>query len=183
MTHRALFLDRDGVINVDKGYVARREDFEWMPGIFDFARTARSLGAALVVVTNQSGIARGYYTEDTFLALTAWMQARFEAEGAPLTRVYHCPFLEGPDGGDHPLRKPNPGMLLEARDDLALDMAASAILGDKWADVDAGRAAGLGALAIMGDRARQHPDDPAYEDVTRLADLATAKAWIDRVFG
>ena len=182
MPDRALFLDRDGVINVDKRYVARREDFEWMPGIFAFVRTVRDLDAKLVVVTNQSGIARGYYTEETFQALTAWMQARFAAEGVPLARVYHCPFLTGPDGHDHPMRKPNPGMLLQARDELGLDMAASAIIGDKWADMDAGRAAGAGAAAILGPHARERRCDPAYADVTRLVDLAEAEIWARRVF-
>lgn len=178
---RALFLDRDGVINIDKRYVSRREDFEWVPGIFDLARTARDRGALLVVVTNQSGIARGYYAEETFQALTDWMTACFEAEGAPIARVYHCPFLEGPDGRDHPLRKPNPGMLLQARDELGLDMAASAMLGDKWADVDAARAARVGAVAIVGAHASERLDDPAYAGVARLDGLGAARDWAARV--
>lgn len=183
VSNRALFLDRDGVVNVDKGYVARMADFEWMPGIFDLARAARARGAALVIVTNQSGIARGYYTEDTYQALTAWMRARFEAEGAPLTAVYHCPHLHGPDGRDHPLRKPNPGMLLEAQADLDLDMAASALIGDKWTDIEAAQAAGVGHAAILGAHGRARTGDPAHAKVARLPDLAAARDWVTRIFG
>ena len=83
----ALLLDRDGVINVDRGFVSRREDFEWQPGIFAVARTATRLGMAPVVVTNQSGIGRGLYTQDDFQTLTAFMLERFAAEGAPILAV------------------------------------------------------------------------------------------------
>lgn len=174
---RALFLDRDGVINVDKHYVHSREDFEWMPGIFDLVRTARDAGALTIVVTNQSGVARGYYSEETFRTLTDWMTREFEAAGTPIARVYHCPHLKGPDGKDHPMRKPNPGMLLQAESELGIDMAASAMLGDKWADMDAGIAAGVGANAIVGPRIGEHAGDARYKDVARLKDLAAARAW------
>lgn len=144
----ALFLDRDGVINVDHGYVVRQEQFDWMPGIFELVRAARAAGHRVVVVTNQAGIGRGYYTEDDFQALTRWMLAAFDAAGAPVDRVYHCP--SHPTAGigafrvDSPMRKPHPGMLLAARDDLGLDLAASTLLGDKASDIQAGRAAGVG---------------------------------------
>ena len=80
----ALFLDRDGVINVDHAYVHRREDFQFIDGIFDLVRRARAASYRVFVVTNQAGIARGYYTEDDFHRLTAWMQGVFAAEGAPI---------------------------------------------------------------------------------------------------
>ena len=105
----ALLLDRDGVINVDRGFVSRRENFEWMPGIFDLVRTAIGLGMPVVVVTNQSGIGLGKYTEDDFFAVTAFMRERFEREGAALSAVYHCPYHpeaieERYRAADHPWR-------------------------------------------------------------------------------
>jgi D-glycero-D-manno-heptose 1,7-bisphosphate phosphatase len=145
----ALFLDRDGVINVDRGYVHRVEDFVFVPGIFDLARCAvQELGWRLIVATNQSGIGRGYFDEAAFQALTAWMCERFRAEGAPITRVYHCPYH--PEAGigayrqDHPWRKPQPGMILQAAKDFALDLPHSALVGDKPDDMEAAAAAGVG---------------------------------------
>lgn len=178
MPRKALFLDRDGIINVDKGYVHEPAEFEWMPGIFDLARTARDLGAALIVVTNQSGIARGLYTEDEYQTLTRWMSARFEAEGVPLTQVYHCPYLKGPDGTDHPLRKPNPGMFIAARDAHDIDMGASAMLGDKWTDMDAAMSAGVGHMGLVGPPQDGQRKQDGLEAVTRLADLTAAEEWL-----
>lgn len=88
---KAAFLDRDGVINADHGYVSQPENFEWLPGVFEACRELARLGYAIVVVTNQSGIARGYYGEDDFLRLTAWMKARFAEEGVSIAGVYYCP--------------------------------------------------------------------------------------------
>lgn len=143
----ALFLDRDGVINVDHGYVHRIEDFEFVPGIFALCRTARSLGYKLVVVTNQAGIGRGLYTEDDFHRLTAWMRERFEEEGAPIDAVYFCP--------THPaaaieryrveseMRKPGPGMLLQAARELGIDLTRSVMVGDTQSDMAAALGAGV----------------------------------------
>lgn len=148
--HPALFLDRDGVINVDRAYVHRIADVEFMPGIFDLVRTAIALGMAPVVVTNQAGIGRGYYSEADFAALTHWMCERFAEAGAPLDRVYHCPSHPTHGVGayrvDSPWRKPHPGMLLAARDELGVDLARSALVGDKASDIEAGRAAGVPLL-------------------------------------
>ncbi|MEP0067942.1 HAD family hydrolase [Pyruvatibacter sp.] len=178
MTRRALFLDRDGIINVDKGYVHDAKDFEWMPSIFELARTAIDLDAALIVVTNQSGIARGYYTEEQYQTLTAWMCARFAEEDVPLTDVFHCPHLKGLDGLDHPMRKPNPGMLYAARDTHEIDMQASAMLGDKWTDMEAAFAAGVGHLGLVGQPRDDRPKDTAEPQVQPLTDLTQARAWI-----
>jgi len=135
---RALFLDRDGTINVDKAYVHRIEDFEFIDGVFDFCRRAQEKGFLIVVVTNQSGIARGYYTEDDYRRLTDWMVAEFAKRGVAIADVLHCPELSGPD------RKPEPGLFLKARDRHGIDMAASVSLGDKPRDVEAGERAGVG---------------------------------------
>lgn len=143
---RALFLDRDGIINVDHGYVHRIDQVEWVEGIFDLARTAHALGLKLIVVTNQAGIGRGYYAEADFHALMDWMRGMFAQAGAPLTAVYFCP--------DHPegvgayrrtsdRRKPAPGMLLEAARDHQIDLTASYLIGDQFTDIQAGQAAKL----------------------------------------
>ncbi|MGI4828641.1 MAG: D-glycero-alpha-D-manno-heptose-1,7-bisphosphate 7-phosphatase [Janthinobacterium lividum] len=143
----ALFLDRDGVINQEIGYLHRCEDVRWVDGIFPLARSARKLGYKLVVVTNQSGIARGLYTTAEFEALMSWIGAEFRTEGAALDAVYHCPYH--PEHGlglwkrEHEDRKPGAGMLLRAAKDLNLDLARSVMVGDRCSDIAAANAAGL----------------------------------------
>lgn len=177
---RALFLDRDGVINVEKNYVHRIEDFEFLPGIFELCAQAAALGLRLVVVTNQAGIGRGYYGEADFQRLTRWMLEQFQARGIPIDRVYHCPYHPTAGVGDYRResfdRKPNPGMLLRARDDLGLDLAQSVFIGDKDSDMEAGRAAGVGHLLRL---------DPAVgavaPDVIPVASLEAALAWLREI--
>lgn len=153
---RALFLDRDGVVNEDLGYVHRIEDFHFRPGIFELCRAARAQGMALVVVTNQSGIGRGYYSEADFAALTEWMCARFALEGAPLDRVEHCPDVQ-----PSRRRKPGPGMILDAAAALGLDLAGSVMLGDRRTDMVAAAAAGVGKrLLFPSDAAEIEDHDP-----------------------
>lgn len=135
---RALFLDRDGTINIDRHYVHRIEDFEWVPGIVELCRAAQKKGYDIVVITNQSGIERGYFTEADYERLTAHMRAAFAAEGVTLLDVLHCPYL------NHPDRKPAPGLFRKAQAKWGIDMAASYSLGDKPRDVQAGCAAGVG---------------------------------------
>lgn len=142
-SRKVLFLDRDGTINIDKNYVYRIEDFEWMPGILDLCRAARGKGFDLVVVTNQSGIARGYYTEDDYQRLTSHICAMMEQNGTPLLDVLHCPFLDGFD------RKPEPGLFLKARDRWNIDMDRSLSLGDKERDVVAAARAGVGYNVLL----------------------------------
>jgi len=144
---KALFLDRDGVINVEKNYVWRIEDFEFVPGIFELCETAQHLGFLLVVITNQAGIGRGYYTEADYQKLTDWMVEQFLARGIEISRVYHCPHHPTAGIGEYRResfhRKPNPGMILDARDELGLDLSESVLVGDKDSDIEAGRAAGV----------------------------------------
>lgn len=150
---RALFLDRDGVINVDHGYISRPDQFDIMEGVFDTLREAQKLGYLLVVVTNQSGIARGYFTEDDYRRVEDYMRAAFLAEGIIFAAIYHCP--HHPDGVVPVLavrcgcRKPEPGMILRAARDHHIDLAASIMVGDKNSDVAAARAAGVGRAYLV----------------------------------
>ena len=144
----ALFLDRDGVINVDREYIHRPDQVEYVPGIFELCRCAvKELGWLLIVVTNQSGIGRGLYDEDAYRTLTEWMLRRFEAEGAPIAKVYHCPFHPvhgiGDYRADHDWRKPKPGMILQAAAEFQLDLRRSVMIGDKISDIQAAAAAGI----------------------------------------
>ena len=141
--NKALFLDRDGTINVDHGYVYRSRDFEFIPGIFELCARAQELGYLIIIITNQSGIARGYYTEEDYAALTAHMLREFAARGIRITDVLHCPELEGPN------RKPAPGLFLQAQRRHRLNMAASLSLGDKPRDVRAAEAAGCGRNFVL----------------------------------
>ena len=169
---RAAFLDRDGVINLDHGYVSRREDFTFVPGVLDGARHLHALGFALVVVTNQSGIGRGLYSISDYEQLTTWIKGRFAAEGAPLAGVYHCPHHPTDAMGDFrkscDCRKPAPGMLLAAARDLDLDLGASVLFGDKESDLLAARAAGVPVRVLIGTDARSTPAVP------ELTGIATA---------
>ena len=149
MKRKAVFLDRDGIINVDHGYVYKPEDFEFIDGVFDACRHFHQLGYLLIVVTNQSGIARGMYTEQDFQALTRWMQARFAEEGAPITHVYHCP--HHPDFGSEAdrncdCRKPMPGMLDRAITEYNLNPATCMMVGDKESDMRAAQQASIKKL-------------------------------------
>lgn len=153
MSARALFVDRDGVINVDHGYVYLSEDFEVVPGIVPLLRTARSLGFLLIVVTNQSGLARGMFGKDDYCAIERHMRDVLEAQGATLAGVYHCP--HHPDGTVPELavacncRKPNPGMILRAAADHDIDLSRSIMVGDKESDTEAARAAGIATTFLV----------------------------------
>lgn len=144
----ALFLDRDGVINVDHGYVFERDKFEFVDGIFDLCRAAKSLGYFIFVVTNQAGIGRGYYSEHDFWELTCWMCEAFSQHSAAIEKVYFCPSHPVHGVGkykvDSPFRKPRPGMLLQAAQEFQIDLEQSVLVGDKISDVQAGIAAGVG---------------------------------------
>ena len=178
---RALFLDRDGVINVDAGYVGRREDFKFLPGIFELVKFAVGQGFLPIVVTNQSGIARGLFTEENYYELTKWMCSEFAERGAPLARVYHCPYLKDAKieryQQDHDWRKPKPGMFLAAQKDFNLDLENSVMIGDQWRDLLAARAAGLSHIAILGKPLGRQPE---RLEIQQIFNLAEGKDWLAR---
>jgi len=153
MARRGLFLDRDGIINEDLGYVHRVEDFVFRDGIFDLCAAAQAIGLAIVVVTNQAGIGRGLYTEADFQALTAWMRGRFEREGIGLAAIEHCPDHPvhgiGPYRRENPRRKPGPGMILDAAARLGLELGRSVMVGDRASDMQAAVAAGIPTRILL----------------------------------
>jgi D-glycero-D-manno-heptose 1,7-bisphosphate phosphatase len=161
----ALFLDRDGVINVDYAYVHRKEDFHFVDGIFDLCREAKRLGYRVFVITNQAGIGRGYYTEQDFHDLTAWMQTRLREEGAEADAVYFSPYH--PEHGigaykkESECRKPGPGMLRQAAAEFEIDFARSVLVGDKYSDVQAGVAAGVGCNLLFAQDGEAVPEQRA----------------------
>ena len=140
--NKALFIDRDGVINIDKGHVFLKEDFEFSPGIFDLCRKYHDAGYLIIVITNQAGIAKGIYTEDDFLKLTGWMEGEFKKNGIIISKVYFCP--HHPDiTGSCDCRKPKPGMILKAKEEFNLDLSESVLIGDMESDLQTGRSAGI----------------------------------------
>jgi D-glycero-D-manno-heptose 1,7-bisphosphate phosphatase len=145
---RALFLDRDGVINKDVEFLHRVEDLEYMPGIFKLCEEFQKRGFLIFVITNQSGIARGYFTEEDFQVLTMKIHADFQSRGIKITKTYHCPHL--PEiTGECECRKPKPGMILKAQREFGLDLGRSILVGDRPRDVQAGTLAGVGVVYLF----------------------------------
>jgi D-glycero-D-manno-heptose 1,7-bisphosphate phosphatase len=150
----ALFLDRDGVLNVDRNYVFRKEDFEWIEGAPEAIKAFNDRGWWVFVVTNQSGIARGLYSEQQMHELHVWLAKELGAYGASIDRIYHCPFHE--EGTIERYRresfnrKPKPGMLLQAMTDFPVIKERSFLIGDKQADLEAAKAAGIRAFLFTG---------------------------------
>ena len=180
MAQKAVFLDRDGVINVDTGYVHRISDFEFLEGIFDLTRAAVAKGYLLVVVTNQAGIGRGYYSEADFQVVTTWMLGRFEAEGVEVKKVYFSPYHPvygiGEYKIDHASRKPRPGMLLEAKSEFDLDLSACVLIGDKVSDIQAGISAGVGINLYLGKHASL--GDMGLEQYHHISRISQAKNYL-----
>jgi len=163
----ALFLDRDGVINVEKNYLYKKEDFEFIDSIFELCKFYQSKNYLIIVVTNQSGIARGYYSEADFSNLTFWMVNEFEKNGVQIDQVYHCP--HHPDiSGKCTCRKPEAGMLLQASKDLHVDLKNSVMIGDKERDIQAALNAGLKETYLFTNL---HVETKATKIINNLKDL------------
>lgn len=149
----AVFLDRDGVINEDRGYVHRWEDFSFLPGAIEALRRLQQKGYLLVVITNQSAVARGLCTEADVLALHERMRAFLREQGIELTGIYYCPHHPQGSVSDYAIacscRKPEPGMILRAAQEHGIDLSRSLLVGDKLSDLEAGRAAGIPSLYLV----------------------------------
>ena len=134
---KALFLDRDGVINKEKNYLYKIENFEFIDGVFETCKYFQDNGYLIIVITNQAGIARGKYSEDDFSKLTKWMIQEFEKKNIKISKVYHCP--HHPDfTGECECRKPKPKMILDAQKEFNIDLIHSILIGDKNSDIEAG---------------------------------------------
>jgi len=173
---RVAFLDRDGVINVDHGYVCRWADFEFMPGAVQAMKRLREAGYDLVVVTNQSGIARGMYTPEDFEHLTEQMVRSLSDAGVTIAAVLHCP--HHPRGSvprwsqECFCRKPRPGMILEGLRMLQAEPGQAFMIGDKMSDVEAARAAGLGRAYLVTSDKNEEGALPGVSPDAVFADLA-----------
>jgi D-glycero-D-manno-heptose 1,7-bisphosphate phosphatase len=175
----AAFLDRDGVINIDHGYVYRWEDFAFVPGAVDALRRLQAAGYALVIVTNQSGVARGYYDEAVVQRLHESLRENLARQGVSLAAIEHCPHLPGAAVARYAIncdcRKPEPGMILRSAQALAIDLPNSLLFGDKPSDIEAGMRAGVGRCVRLatngapGTAAVDHLDLPRALDALGIA--------------
>ena len=152
--NRALFLDRDGVINEDYGYVHKIEDFHFRDGIFDVCRAAQNARLKIIVVTNQAGIGRGLYSEAQYKTLTTYMLGCFREEGVSISGVYHCPFHPTCGLGHFKKnsfnRKPNPGLIIQACTDFNINPLLSIMVGDSESDKAACFASGIRLFVPAG---------------------------------
>ena len=173
---RALFLDRDGILNIDHGYIGDPDKIELMPGAAEFLIKVAQLGFLLIIVTNQSGIARGYFTEIEYNSVKDRLIDLFADKGVPFDGVYHCP--HHPDGvGDLAIycdcRKPAPGLIVRASRDLDIDLHRSAMIGDKKSDIDAAISAGVKNKFLFDERKMTSEEffKFVYEDLNKLEKL------------
>jgi D-glycero-D-manno-heptose 1,7-bisphosphate phosphatase len=151
----AIFFDRDGVLNEDVGFVHRVADYRWIEGAREAVKMVNDAGLLAIVVTNQSGVARGFFDEEDVRRLHDWMAKDLAEIGARIDAFYYCPYHEGATVPayrivDHPDRKPNPGMILRAISDFAIDPKRAVAIGDKTRDIEAGRRAGVDARLFTG---------------------------------
>ena len=165
---KVVFLDRDGVINVEKNYLYKIEDFEFVDGVIPALKSLKSEGFSFVVITNQAGIGRGYYTEEQYHTLTRYYLDILQREGIEVLKVYFCPHHPLKGVGkylmDCSCRKPNPGMLLEAQVAFNINMSESIMFGDKVSDILAAKAANVGRSTLL------RPRHPSRDDHLVVAD-------------
>ena len=140
MTIKSIFLDRDGVINKEINYLNKIEDFEFISGVFEACQYFENLDYKIIIITNQSGISRGYYTENDFQIITNWMINQFKKNDINILDVFHCPHMPNSNCN---CRKPMPGMLLEAKNKHNINMKNSWMIGDQKADIIAANTAGI----------------------------------------
>lgn len=154
MLNKAIFLDRDGVINIDQGYVHKKQNFRWVEGAIDAIRRFNELGYLVLVVTNQGGIARAFYPEQDVLDLHVWLQNELKQQGAHIDRFYYCPHHVDGVLPEHSYvcdcRKPKPGMILAAAKEWQVDLSQSFLIGDKPSDMSAADNAGVKGYLFKG---------------------------------
>lgn len=177
MKNKAIFLDRDGTINIDKGYLYKKEEFEFLDKAIEGLKILTDLGYILIVVTNQSGIARGYYTEEQLEDLNNYMAEELKKHGVEIKKSYYCPHHAEKGLGKYKVecncRKPNPGMVLEGIKEFNVDVENSYIVGDKLSDAEAGIRAGIkGVIVQTGFEVVEKTDDENIKIYPSLYDFA-----------
>lgn len=185
MTRRAVFLDRDGTINEDVGYPGRYDQVRIYSYSFEAVRKLNAAGLAVVVITNQSGVGRGFFTEDALRVLHDSMREAFLAAGARIDAVYYCPHFPGSSSPAYDIdcacRKPFPGMAIRAREELGLDLEGSYMVGDKVEDVRFGLNAGTRTILVLtgyGEASRDSLRREGVEPAHVAPDLGEAVDWI-----
>lgn len=146
---KAVFLDRDGVINQDTGYVGSWDKFVFTDGAIEAIALLRSHSYRIIIATNQSGIARGYYTQDAFSSLSVQMMDVLEASGAAVDAIYACPHHPSVSGDECDCRKPKPGMILQAAEEYGILLQESILVGDKSSDIAAAKQAGVAHTVLV----------------------------------
>ena len=149
MAIKTIFLDRDGVVNKEVRYLYKLSDFEFIDGIFDACLYFQKLGYEIVIVTNQSGIARGYYNENDYQKLTEWMLGQFNDNGINILDTFYCP--HGPEENCE-CRKPKPGLILQAVIDFQIDLSESYMIGNSETDIHAAKNAGCKGILLKKDQ-------------------------------
>ncbi|SEL62981.1 D-alpha,beta-D-heptose 1,7-bisphosphate phosphatase [Colwellia chukchiensis] len=173
---KALFLDRDGIINIDHGYVHKKEDFDFVDGIFELCLLAINKGYQIFVITNQAGIARGYYDQAAFERLTQWMISVFAEQNIMITKVYYCPHHPSKGVNEFVMkcecRKPAPGMLLKAEKEFSINLEHSVFIGDKISDMQAAKNAGVECRILLNSR---YTEESADEELAGVCKINTLK--------
>ena len=156
MKYKCLFLDRDGVINYDYGHVGTKDRFKFKPGIFNLIKKANNLNYLVIVITNQAGIGKGFYSDEEFKKLSKWMLNRFQEKNCFIHDVFYCPYHPTEGKGKYLKnsfdRKPLPGMLIKAATKHKIDLNKSILVGDKHSDIEAGQLAGIKNLYLIGNK-------------------------------
>jgi len=146
MRKKVVFIDRDGVINIEVGYLHKADDFKFIDYVFESLKLIQNKGFEIIIVTNQSGIARGIYTENEYHNLNAWMIKKFKDQHIKILDTFYCP--HGPNDSCK-CRKPNPGMIYEAKKKHSINLSESWMIGDKESDIQAGHSAGINKTILV----------------------------------
>lgn len=175
MIQKGLFLDRDGIINVDKSYLYKVEDFVFVDSIFDICRYYQDRGYLIFVITNQSGIARGHYSEDAVIRLHDWMVGEFKNRGITITDIRYCPHHHQKGIGRYKIdcecRKPKSGMIDELAKRYSVDLSHSILIGDKSSDIEAGKNGGITTNILIKSHYQDSYDYESLEDFLGSLDV------------